>query len=288
MVQLVRQGIARIDRARLRERLRKLSAQLAAATGVAVVLLSVWLVRQGLIVPVVPGPAGGRQETSAPSPAEPASTETGAAEPSEAAATSPSSPPGGEGSPGPSGSSGPSGPSSGAAGGSSGSSGAAPAAPGVVVEQEGSSSETEPALTAPGSAEECLASLAAPATGPVLRGHADLYYCAATGAFRFHSGVDIALREGGKVRAALGGMVTRAARNDAEGWVVEVSHGYGVTTVYAHLGSLLVREGELVAKGQPLGSAGAPGLLEKDLGVHLHYELRVDGDEKDPRPYLGF
>ena len=90
------------------------------------------------------------------------------------------------------------------------------------------------------------------------------------------------------VRAALGGMVTRAARNDAEGWVVEVSHGYGVTMVYAHLGSLLVREGELVAKGQPLGSAGAPGLLEKDLGVHLHYELRVDGDEKDPRPYLGF
>lgn len=92
-----------------------------------------------------------------------------------------------------------------------------------------------------------------------------------TGDLRFHSGVDLRAAEGAPIRAAAGGVVRDAGRRGGYGKTVEIDHGDGTSTVYAHASKLLVEKGQRVEAGQPLGLVGQTG---QATGPHLHFELR--------------
>lgn len=94
-----------------------------------------------------------------------------------------------------------------------------------------------------------------------------------------HAGVDLAAEEGEDIPAAAGGVVVRAGARGGYGDAVEIDHGGGVTTLYAHASELLVREGEEVSPGQPIARVGQTG---RATGSHLHFELRKGGQPVDP------
>jgi murein DD-endopeptidase MepM/ murein hydrolase activator NlpD len=94
-----------------------------------------------------------------------------------------------------------------------------------------------------------------------------------------HAGVDLAAKEGEDIPAAAGGVVVRAGARGGYGDAVEIDHGGGVTTLYAHASELLVREGEEVTPGQPIARVGQTGRV---TGSHLHFELRKGGRPVDP------
>ncbi|MGQ9496996.1 MAG: peptidoglycan DD-metalloendopeptidase family protein [Desulfotomaculales bacterium] len=99
----------------------------------------------------------------------------------------------------------------------------------------------------------------------------------------FHAGVDIAAGYGSPVGAAEAGRVVYAGWRGAYGRVVEISHGGGVTTVYAHLSRIVVSVGQEVNRGQVLGYVGTSG---NATGPHVHFEVRVNGNPQDPLKYL--
>lgn len=94
-----------------------------------------------------------------------------------------------------------------------------------------------------------------------------------------HRGIDLAAPEGTAIRAAEGGIVRRAGERGAYGQAVEIDHGGGVTTLYAHASAILVEEGETVRRGQPIARVGDSG---RATGAHLHFELREGGRPVDP------
>jgi len=99
----------------------------------------------------------------------------------------------------------------------------------------------------------------------------------------FHAGVDLRGDTGDPVRASAGGVVIFAGQHNAYGLMVEIDHGNGISTRYAHLSAILVKEGVVVAAGALLGKIGSTG---RSTGPHLHYEVRLNGDAVDPRRYL--
>lgn len=98
-----------------------------------------------------------------------------------------------------------------------------------------------------------------------------------------HSGIDIAAATGTPVRAATGGRVVRVGNLGGYGLAVIIERG-DVATVYGHLGSVRVREGDTVRAGDVIGAIGMTGYT---TGPHLHFEVRVKGQPVDPRRYLG-
>ena len=100
----------------------------------------------------------------------------------------------------------------------------------------------------------------------------------------FHPGIDLTARTGTPVGAAAPGRVIFAAF-DAGGYgtLVEVAHGSGVVSMYAHLSSVSVRVGQRVATGTRIGRVGTTG---EATGPHLHFEVRVRGAAVDPLPSL--
>ncbi len=98
-----------------------------------------------------------------------------------------------------------------------------------------------------------------------------------------HWGIDIATAPGSGVRASADGIVVRTGRIGGLGKAVYVSHGYGVTTHYAHLSSIAVTPGQRVERGTVIGRVGATG---RATGYHLHYEVRVDGGAVNPLAYI--
>jgi murein DD-endopeptidase MepM/ murein hydrolase activator NlpD len=100
---------------------------------------------------------------------------------------------------------------------------------------------------------------------------------------RPHTGIDISARHGAPFLASARGTVEFAGEESGYGKMVEIDHGYGYTTRYAHAASLEVREGETVRRGAVLGRVGETGLT---TGPNLHYEVLVDGRPVDPRPFL--
>ncbi len=98
-----------------------------------------------------------------------------------------------------------------------------------------------------------------------------------------HWGIDIATAPGSDVMSSADGIVVRTGRNGGLGKAVYVSHGYGVTTRYAHLSSIAVTPGQRVSRGAVLGRVGATG---RATGYHLHYEVRVDGGAVNPLAYI--
>jgi murein DD-endopeptidase MepM/ murein hydrolase activator NlpD len=103
------------------------------------------------------------------------------------------------------------------------------------------------------------------------------------GTTKFHSGIDIANDRGTAIYSVAPGTVTRAGTSSGYGRVVEIDHGFGVSTKYAHCTTLRVREGERVERGDYIATMGSTG---KSTGPHLHFELRIDGNAVDPLKYL--
>ncbi len=98
-----------------------------------------------------------------------------------------------------------------------------------------------------------------------------------------HSGIDFRAATGTAVRATAPGKVIEAGYNGGYGRMVEIDHGNGVSTRYAHLSSIQVSEGDTIRAGQVLGAVGSTG---RSTGPHLHYEVRIDDDATDPMRFL--
>jgi murein DD-endopeptidase MepM/ murein hydrolase activator NlpD len=98
-----------------------------------------------------------------------------------------------------------------------------------------------------------------------------------------HPGIDFAAMVGYPIRATAGGTVITAEPAGGYGNMVEIDHGNGVTTRYGHMSKILVRPGQIVAKGAVVGLAGSTG---RSTGPHIHYEVRVDGNAIDPARYI--
>jgi murein DD-endopeptidase MepM/ murein hydrolase activator NlpD len=96
---------------------------------------------------------------------------------------------------------------------------------------------------------------------------------------RPHLGVDVAARYGTRITAPAAGRVTYVGTRLGYGRVVEMDHGNGIATRYAHCSSVLVREGQDVARGALIATVGSSGL---STGPHLHYEVTVNGRQVDP------
>lgn len=98
-----------------------------------------------------------------------------------------------------------------------------------------------------------------------------------------HTGVDLLADYGAPVRATAAGTVVSAGFDGGYGNMVEVDHGAGLSTRYAHLSDIAVVPGQKVAFGTVLGHIGATG---RATGPHLHYEVRVDGEPVDPERFF--
>ena len=98
-----------------------------------------------------------------------------------------------------------------------------------------------------------------------------------------HTGLDFAGPRGAAVTAAAEGQVVRASYYGGYGKTVEIQHGYGHTTLYAHLSDITVELGDTVSKGDVVGKLGNTG---RSTGPHLHYEIRLEGEPLDPMLYL--
>ena len=101
--------------------------------------------------------------------------------------------------------------------------------------------------------------------------------------WKFHGGLDLAGDYGTPVRSTAPGTVIRAEWSRSYGQVVEVDHGFGLTTLYAHCARLLVAAGDRVTAGQVVGRMGSTG---RSTAVHLHFEVRLDGQPVNPLTYL--
>jgi len=104
-----------------------------------------------------------------------------------------------------------------------------------------------------------------------------------TGRRAFHAGLDFAAEKGTTIRAAAGGMVAYAGFRPDFGWTVEIEHGNGLITRYAHASRLLVKRGAVVAPGDAIAAVGSTG---RSTGAHLHFEVLRNGEATDPRRYL--
>lgn len=105
-----------------------------------------------------------------------------------------------------------------------------------------------------------------------------------TGRSAMHEGLDFAAPSGTPILAASGGVVLEAKWAPGFGNMVEIDHGDGLITRYAHASSLLVKQGDLVERGQQVARVGSSG---RSTGPHLHFEVRLAGQPLDPRLFLG-
>lgn len=98
-----------------------------------------------------------------------------------------------------------------------------------------------------------------------------------------HRGLDFVGQYGSKIHATAPGTITYADRNGAYGNFVEIDHGYGITTRYAHLKTIAVAQGDTVNKGDVIGLQGNTG---RSTGSHLHYEVRFNRTALNPRKFI--
>jgi murein DD-endopeptidase MepM/ murein hydrolase activator NlpD len=103
------------------------------------------------------------------------------------------------------------------------------------------------------------------------------------GVMKFHEGLDIINDIGTPVHATGDGTVAFVGINAGYGLTVEIDHGYGYQTLYAHLSKSLVKEGQKVKRGDVIARSGRSGLVS---GPHLHYEVRLRGEKQNPVYYF--
>lgn len=104
-----------------------------------------------------------------------------------------------------------------------------------------------------------------------------------TGRSSLHKGIDIAGKTGADIVAMADGLVVFAGRKSGYGNIVELRHANGLETRYAHNNRNMVKEGDLVRKGQVIAKLGSTG---RSTGPHVHFEVRRNGEAVDPMRYL--
>ncbi len=104
-----------------------------------------------------------------------------------------------------------------------------------------------------------------------------------TGRYAFHPGIDFAGPWGSVVHATAPGVVVFAGYRGGYGNMVEIDHGYGIHTRYAHLSAVSVRVGTRIDKGAGLGRVGSTG---RSTGSHVHYEVWYDNSVKNPNNFI--
>ena len=105
-----------------------------------------------------------------------------------------------------------------------------------------------------------------------------------TGVYKLHTGCDISASgiRGKPITAAKAGKVIKAGYSSAYGNYVTIDHGGGYATLYAHASSLAVSKNDYVTKGQVIAYVGSTGY---STGPHLHFEIIVNGQYKNPLSY---
>jgi murein DD-endopeptidase MepM/ murein hydrolase activator NlpD len=105
-----------------------------------------------------------------------------------------------------------------------------------------------------------------------------------TGYTAVHKGLDFAGPEGTKVISVAAGLVTFAGERSGFGEMVEINHGNGLATRYCHNEKVLVKQGDMVRKGQEVALMGSTG---RSTGPHLHFEVLKNGTQVDPLRFIG-
>jgi len=100
---------------------------------------------------------------------------------------------------------------------------------------------------------------------------------------RPHEGIDVTAPMGAPIIAPASGTVTKVATESGYGKVLEIDHGNGIVTRYAHCSRIDVRQGQRVTRGQRVAAVGSTGL---STGPHLHYEIHINGKVVDPLTYV--
>ncbi|MBO4861288.1 MAG: peptidoglycan DD-metalloendopeptidase family protein [Firmicutes bacterium] len=103
------------------------------------------------------------------------------------------------------------------------------------------------------------------------------------GYYKMHTGIDIGAAKGTDILAAADGTIIRTASSDGYGNYVMIDHGGGVVTLYAHSSKILVRVGDKVKRGDVIALVGSTG---RSTGPHIHFEVRINGNYKDPLQYV--
>jgi murein DD-endopeptidase MepM/ murein hydrolase activator NlpD len=104
-----------------------------------------------------------------------------------------------------------------------------------------------------------------------------------TGHPEYHPGIDISTPAGNRVVAPASGTIVRVGWDKGYGRFVEIAHGYGVTTLFGHLQTARVAEGQRVKRGDLVALVGSTG---RSTGPHLHYEVRAEGKPVNPLDYV--
>ena len=104
-----------------------------------------------------------------------------------------------------------------------------------------------------------------------------------TGEGAFHQGLDISTRRDEPVLATAAGVVVKSGPSGDYGKSVEIAHRAGYTTIYGHLDTVLVKDGQQVRRGDRVGLAGSTG---RSTGTHLHYEVRRGDRAVNPLEYI--
>ena len=100
---------------------------------------------------------------------------------------------------------------------------------------------------------------------------------------KMHKGIDIAANFGVTINAVLDGTIAYAGWQDGYGNVIKIDHGDNIETTYAHCSSIAVKKGEVVKQGEKIGEVGSTG---NSTGPHLHFEVRENGEPKNPEKYI--
>jgi murein DD-endopeptidase MepM/ murein hydrolase activator NlpD len=103
--------------------------------------------------------------------------------------------------------------------------------------------------------------------------------------YKGHTGMDIAAPKGTNIRASMSGRVIKAKKQTTNyGYHIMIDHGNGVQTLYAHCSKLLVSVGDYVEQGEVIAKVGSTG---RSTGNHCHFEIRINGQYKNPANYVG-
>lgn len=126
-----------------------------------------------------------------------------------------------------------------------------------------------------------------PLTTPMSKGSITSRFGVRTDPFRrrpaMHTGIDFRAPSGQPARATAAGKVISAGYEGGYGNMVEIDHGGGITTRFAHLSKIIAKKGQTIGKGDVVGNTGNTG---RSTGPHLHYEIRVNGRAIDPMNFI--
>lgn len=122
-----------------------------------------------------------------------------------------------------------------------------------------------------------------PTNSPMLSSSYGYRHDPFNGMTAFHAGLDFPGSYGQPILAAASGRISYVGGRQGYGTVVEIDHGHGIMTRYAHLSGIAVRPGQEVTRGITVGRMGSTG---RSTGTHLHFEVRVNGAPINPRRFL--